>query len=337
MSIPLRLARQWTNHGVCADAVAFSPDGRSYVSCGEDGSVVIVAVADAESSPHVLQSPCDVWVRSVGWQGNRIVTGDSHGTMKIWDATARTLLANIKAHDYYARVSISPVAPHWIVTGGYERLVKIWTLDGEPVRTLDVHIRGMCVVRVSPDGRLFASESSGHTVALWDLTTGTLRSLLSGHSDWVRVVSFADDGTLVASGSDDMTIRVWTVRDGSLRTTLRGYAHRVWGVAFIGKILVSGSEDKTVKVWQDDQPLQSVQLDTPVYSMCVSTDGSKMVVGCRNGQVQLFDVFFEARQTRRHNVYILLAHLERVEVMTGYAKHYVQYHVLPELPWQAWL
>ena len=138
MSTPLRLARQWKNHHTGADAVAFSPDGRSCVSGGEDGLVIIVPIDGAES-PQVLQPPCSMMALSVAWQGDRIVIGHHDGAMTIWDATGRTLLANIKAHNYPVRVDISPVAPHWIVTGGFDNKVKIWTLAGQPVRTLDGH------------------------------------------------------------------------------------------------------------------------------------------------------------------------------------------------------
>ena len=151
-------------------------------------------------------------------------------------------------------------------------------------------------------------------------------------------MAFSDDGTLLASGSDrhdDPGV------DGQRRQTQSNVVVRprdvVCSLAFIGKMLVSGSLDRTVKVWQDDKIIQSFQIDTSVFALCLSPDSSKLVAGCGRGCVRLFDVFFEARRTRRHNVYILLAHLDRVEAMTGYAKHYVQYHVLPELPWQAWL
>ena len=44
---------------------------------------------------------------------------------------------------------------------------------------------------------------------LWDVATGSLKTELTGHTDWVRSVSFSPDGLTLASGSDDGAILLW--------------------------------------------------------------------------------------------------------------------------------
>ena len=43
--------------------------------------------------------------------------------------------------------------------------------------------------------------------SVWDLETGTEKSKLEGHSDWVKSVAISPDGKTIVSGSDDNTIR----------------------------------------------------------------------------------------------------------------------------------
>jgi WD40 repeat protein len=75
-------------------------------------------------------------------------------------------------------------------------------------------------VAFSPDGQLVASVSDDKTVRLWETATGTCRSTLEGHSDYVRAVAFTPDGQLVASASWDNTVRLWETTTGTCRSTL---------------------------------------------------------------------------------------------------------------------
>ena len=52
---------------------------------------------------------------------------------------------------------------------------------------------------------------------IWDPTTGTQTTTLTGHTDWVRaVVVFAgqDGRTLLATGGGDGTVRLWDPANG---------------------------------------------------------------------------------------------------------------------------
>jgi WD40 repeat protein len=69
-------------------------------------------------------------------------------------------------------------------------------------------------VALTPDGRTCVSSSHDKCVRLWDLETGELRSLLEGHTDWVKAIAVTADGARAASGSYDGTVRVWDLQDG---------------------------------------------------------------------------------------------------------------------------
>ena len=49
-------------------------------------------------------------------------------------------------------------------------------------------------VSFSLDGTLVASGSNDQTVRLWDTATGSYRSTLEGHSEWINTVNFSPDG-----------------------------------------------------------------------------------------------------------------------------------------------
>ena len=60
-------------------------------------------------------------------------------------------------------------------------------------------------------------------IRLWNVRTGRLLRILTGHRGIVYSVSFSPDGKTLASGGFDATIRLWDVRTGGLLRTLEGH------------------------------------------------------------------------------------------------------------------
>jgi WD40 repeat protein len=58
-------------------------------------------------------------------------------------------------------------------------------------------------------------------VRIWDLTTGTTRHTLIGHTRGVRALAVAPDGSWLASASWDGEIRIWDPTSGVPLTSLR--------------------------------------------------------------------------------------------------------------------
>ncbi|HEY9863909.1 MAG TPA: hypothetical protein V6D21_06990, partial [Candidatus Obscuribacterales bacterium] len=91
-----------------------------------------------------------------------------------------------------------------------DRKVRLWSLDGTLLKTLEGHTEQVLGVSFSPDGQIIASASSDRKVRLWSLD-GTLLRTLEGHEDWVLGVSFSPDGQIIASASWDKTVRLWRI------------------------------------------------------------------------------------------------------------------------------
>ncbi|KAJ2059533.1 SCF ubiquitin ligase complex subunit cdc4 [Coemansia sp. S146] len=103
-------------------------------------------------------------------------------------------------------------------------------------------------------GNMVVSGSYDNSVRVWDVTTGTLRHQLDGHTSKVYALELDTDMHLIFSGSMDGTIRVWDWDSGACLRILRGHMTLVGLLALDHSALVSAGADQTLRIW--DHPLK---------------------------------------------------------------------------------
>ncbi|NDJ17703.1 AAA-like domain-containing protein [Myxacorys almedinensis] len=168
---------------------------------------------------------------AVSADGQKIASASLDGTVKLWRVKDGALLATLAEHQADVRavafnpratrasatlvdsvaVPIAGANPVALASGGSDKTVRLWTLDGTLLKTLDGHQGTVYAVKFSPDGKMIVSASADKTIKLWALD-GTLLRTLSGQTDAIRGIDFSPDGKLLASSSADKTIIVWNLQ-----------------------------------------------------------------------------------------------------------------------------
>jgi WD40 repeat protein len=67
----------------------------------------------------------------------------------------------------------------------------------------------MTSMAFSPDNKLLLTGSADKTARLWDVSSGQLLRVLSGHTAAVTSVAFTPDGKRIVTTSLDKTVRTW--------------------------------------------------------------------------------------------------------------------------------
>jgi len=203
------------------NAVAFSPDGQTVATGGDDQ---LVQTWSAENG-----APFDAYAAELGSirflsynLDGRIVSSAQNKGAVLW----RT-------------------APSWVLSKTIG--------SGDAQSTL---ISRVVSLSFSPDGKGLATgggaPSRSGEVKIWNPENGTLlREIKNAHSDTVNALEFSADGKYLATASADKFVKVFESASGELAKTLTGHTHYVLGVSWKadGRALASVGADKSLKVW----------------------------------------------------------------------------------------
>ncbi len=186
-----------------------------------------------------------------------------------------------------------------IATVGGDRTLKLWNLNGEEIKNIQVGNDDNEIYSASfnPDGKLIAIGSNDKTLRIWDSELEELVTI-GKHQDLVSGVTWSPDGNIIASASEDKTVKLWD-RQGKLLKTLRGHQKGLRSVNFSpnGEIIASASEDGTIKLWNvnNGRVIQTIAGDkgnSKIYSVNFSPDGKSIVFASngRDNSVKLFNL-----------------------------------------------
>ena len=282
-------------HTGTASSVAFSPDGRQIVARWDEGTV---KVWDAITGEVAWKLEGETWtVNSVAFSadGRRIVGGWA----QVWDAATGSSTLTVEEYTSLETFRSS------------EDLNFVTTLDF--VKSLDF-------VTSSPDRRRFVGWADGHTLKVWDATTGAALTL-ERPSRWQKALKQAatDEGdplgllsgqeSLDSEDDEDSAFDLdrFTDQKEKMMALMRARAAAPSAFAFSpdGRRIVGGSGDGNLYVWNattgdvmmtlqhyirvNPVDLELGRLGLEVTSLAFSPDGQRIVAGYYDGKLRIWD------------------------------------------------
>ncbi|WP_346294111.1 neuraminidase-like domain-containing protein [Sphaerothrix gracilis] len=238
----------------------------------------------------------EVWSVAVSPDGQRIVSGSSDGTLRLWDRDGNLIGQPFDNQGSTVfTVAFSPDG-QTIASGSGDRTIRLWNLQGNPIgQPFQGHSSTVRAVAFSPTEPRMISGSGDGTLRQWNLQGSPLSPPFQGHGNSVLAVAFSLNGQLVASGGGDSMVRLWNLQGNPIGQPFQGHSDAVFAVAISpgGQAIASGSGDGTVRLWN----LQGNPIGQPfqghsdaVRAIAFSPDEQTIVSGSSDGTIRLWDL-----------------------------------------------
>lgn len=293
--------------------VAFSPDGRTIAS-GGDNRIISIYSTEIEDTIQTLElkHKDTVFCLTFSPDSWTLANGIFDGTIRLWDQSTNNKEV-LRLHQPGTYNTVFSPDDRMLASGNKDGTIILWDkLTGKTKNILNGNIRNVRSSAFSSDGLTLASICVDRRISLWNTKTGKRKKTFTANMD-VWSSSISPDGNLIACGGREGFIHslnlysqfrqligiwrgrsepigLWNTKTGRIKKILFGHKDIITAITFSpdGETLASGSEDNSIRLWDIKTGRLKRKLPGGAYCLAFSPDGNTLAGGLST--INLWDI-----------------------------------------------
>ncbi len=287
-------------HGLSVTGLGSLPSGQLLVSASWDGDIRKWQPESGQPfGPPLHPRQGALQALLLSRDGRSVWTGNEEGRLLQVELEERSPLER-QVQVLSSELSSLAMSPDgkWLAVGGWDKQIELFRIEPDGLRAdrvLKGHDGSVSAVAFSPDGAALASAGFDKSLRLWDVATGSGKTLWTG-GELINTLAFSPDGTRLFSGGFDSVVRSFDVRTTKpVGPLLSGHSGAVWGIGLSsdGKYLCSASQDQTIRIWDTSSAATHRVLaghSRAVTDCRILPDGDRLLSSSEDKTLRLWDL-----------------------------------------------
>ncbi len=324
------VVRTFIGHRDEVTSVAFGAGDNVLASASADKDVRLWSIASDKPLQTLLGNPSSILCLAFNTNHTSLAVGCSDGAVKVLNIATKQVTRTIPAHQQpVTALQFSPDGKV-LATASEDKTVKLWdAATGKSVLSLidknsdqtnaeqTAHDAAVTALAFGSDGKTIATGGLDKNVKIWTVTSGTIRTTLSGHTAGVMALAFGlpnADGATLVTGSSNGELKMWSAVVGKeLWRLSASRTQSISSVAFSpdGATIAAGSGTQ-IHCWQTlkqekfrmlppSAVLEAVHTQ-PVTTVAFDRSGLLLASGSEDKTIALWDAAtgFPTRKLQSH-------------------------------------
>lgn len=309
-------ASDWALPGGAVRAMVFAPDG-SWLAVASGGTTKLYDLPK-QGLPKLrgeLTAGRQVLGLAVSPDGLTLASVDDSGMLNLFDTRSLSAIVSARAHRGRTRAVTFTSDGSYLVTGGRDGQLRVWTARGQPYADLGggfKHTGEIVLVAPMAPGRRVLSVGKDRRIILWDLDTQQPIRPTSVDSD-ILSAAIGGDGKTLAVGLQSLTgnrfrsaqmddlahgiqsddrVRLIDADRGTQLVDFAGEKQDLRSVSVTpdGQFVAATGSEGYASIWDSatGKKITNIPLPEAATTLVFAPDGSRMVAGDEAGHIFLF-------------------------------------------------